>query len=125
MELVFLLVWKARQNSEFQKSRSTLQGLLSQKGASSKEILEAFEALKEAYFPYEKNQTKEENRQMREMLEREVKRGPVQVTPLPELTRPKKSLRQEQQLDRLRKAGMKPISSGDPFGHSARRSQKR
>ena len=43
MEIVFVLVWKMRQNIEFHKSRSLMQALLSQKGADDRTIMQAFD----------------------------------------------------------------------------------
>lgn len=76
-----------RQEIEFQKSRSTLQALLSQKGAEDKEIMKAFNDLKEAFFPFDKNQKKDEIRNLREAMQKELARGPLTITPLEDLTR--------------------------------------
>jgi hypothetical protein len=79
MELLFLIVWKMRQEIEFQKSRSTLQALMSQKGADEKHIKTAFDDLRNAFFPYDKNQKTDELRKMREALRSEMARGPLQI----------------------------------------------
>jgi hypothetical protein len=89
MEMVYLLVWKMRQDIEFHKSRATLQALLSQKGAEDKTIMEAFAALKEAFFPFDRNQKKDEMRQLKEAMVREVARGALSVTPLHDPNRKK------------------------------------
>ena len=81
MEIVFLLIWKMRQDIEFQKSRSTLQALLNQKGAESKHIEDAFNDLRSAFFPFEKNQKKQEIGDLRQAMMREIARGALQVTP--------------------------------------------
>lgn len=89
MELLFLLVWNMRQKIEFQKARSTLQALLSQQGAESKQIMESFEDLREAFFPFDKNEKEDEKRRLRDELMKEVARGPVVVEPMVDLYRPK------------------------------------
>jgi len=87
MEMVFLMVWKARQNIEFQKSRSLVQALLSQKGAESHEIEKAFADLKEAFFPFDRNVRKAELEKMRMAMADELKRGPLSVMPLQDITK--------------------------------------
>lgn len=81
VELVFLLIWKMREGIEFQKSRSTLQALMNQKGAEPKHIEEAFEDLRMAFFPFEKNQKKQEIGNLRQTMMREIARGALSVTP--------------------------------------------
>lgn len=81
MEIFFLLIWKMRQDIEFQKSRSTLQALLNQKGAESKHIEEAFEDLKNSFFPHDKNQRKQEIGNLRQVMMREIARGALAVVP--------------------------------------------
>lgn len=82
LEIVLLLIWKMRQNIEFQKSRATLQALLNQKGAEPKNIESAFADLREAFFPFDKNQRKQEIDQMRNAMLREIQRGPVYFSPM-------------------------------------------
>lgn len=89
MELLFLLVWNMRQRIEFQKARSTLQALLSQQGAESKEILSSFDDLRESFFPFDKNEKEDEKRRLRDELMKEVNRGPVVVVPMVDTYRPK------------------------------------
>jgi hypothetical protein len=89
MEIVFILLWKMRQDIEFQKQRALMQAQLAQKGAESKFILEAFEQLREAFFPFDKNQKKDENNRMREQLLKEIGRGPLAVTVLEDPNRRK------------------------------------
>lgn len=82
MEIVFLLVWKMRQDIEFHKSRATLQALLSQKGAEDKAILEAFNDLREAFFPFDKNEKQSGLKKLKEAMLKEIKRGALSVTPM-------------------------------------------
>lgn len=81
METFHLLIWKMRQDIEFQKSRATLQALMNQKGAESKHIEEAFKDLRSAFFPFEKNQRKQEVGNLRQLMLREVARGALSVVP--------------------------------------------
>lgn len=89
MEIVFILIWKMRQDIEFQKSRATLQALLAQKGAENKMVLEAFEQLREAFFPFDRNQRTDEIKRMRDTLNKEIGRGPLSITPLDDPNRKK------------------------------------
>lgn len=89
MEKLFILVWKMRQDIEFQKSRSTLQALLSQKGAEDKTILSAFEDLREAFFPFDKNQKTDEIRRLKDAMIKEITRGPLSITVLDDPNRRK------------------------------------
>ncbi len=103
VEILFILLWKMRQDIEFHKSRATLQALMSQQGVEGKHIKEAFDSLKEAFFPYGKGQKKGELRQLREQLMQEVKRGPVSITPMQDVNKRKvasRLIRGEQALAR-------------------------
>lgn len=82
METIFLLIWKMRQDIEFQKSRANLQALLNQKGAEQKHIEDAFKDLRGAFFPFEKNQRRQEVAQQRQTLLRFVQQGPIEFTPM-------------------------------------------
>lgn len=115
--MVFLLVWKARQTMRFQEARATLQALLSQKGASSKEILEAFNDLRETFFPFEKNQRTEDLRRMREVLEQEVQRGMMAFRPI-ELPRPRRG-RQDRLREPTVRRGLDPFDSARRRGRGA------
>jgi hypothetical protein len=89
MEIIFLLVWNMRQKIEFQKARAELQALLSQKGAEPKEILQAFDDLRESFFPFDKNAREADLKEMRETLMREVSRGLLSLVPQVDLNRHK------------------------------------
>lgn len=128
MELLFLMVWKMRQEIEFQKSRSQLQALLSQKGAESKEILKAFQDLRESFFPYDKNQKQDEMKNLREALRREAARGPMEIIPLKDPNEDKVKSRLKKgaaevakKQDMERKGGLEKI---DAFDRARRRSRK-
>lgn len=76
---MFILVWKMRQQIEFQKSRSMVQALMAQQGAQDEHIKKAFEDLKESFFPFDKNQKAGELKKMRTVLDFWLKQGPVVV----------------------------------------------
>jgi hypothetical protein len=101
MEIIFLLVWKMRQNIEFQTARSTLQALLNQKGAEPKHIEDAFEDLKNSFFPFEKNQKKQEIGALRQAMMREIARGALSVTPMADPDRRKMANRLVRGQERL------------------------
>ena len=111
MEMVHLLVWKMRQNIEFHKSRATMQALLSLKGAEDKTILAAFDDLKEAFFPFDKNEKKSEIQSLKNEMLREINRGPLAITVLADPNRKKVASRlvkgQEElaQKQRMQQAG--------------------
>jgi len=89
MEMVHLLVWKMRQNIEFHKSRATMQALLSLKGAEDKTIMAAFDDLREAFFPFDKNEKKDELRKLKDEMIKEIGRGPLSITVLADPNRKK------------------------------------
>ena len=82
MEIMFILVWKMKQAIDFQKSRAMIQGLLAQKGADDDIIKQVFDDLKEAFFPFDKNEKKADTQKMREYLMSEVSKGPLSVVPM-------------------------------------------
>lgn len=93
-----------REEREFQKQRAVLQALLNQKGASEKNIMEAFNDLKQSFFPYDKKKKENENKQQKEALMREIARGPVVLTPMasPETAKNRAKLERGQAILRRR-----------------------
>lgn len=87
MEILFLLVWRMRQDIEFQKTRVLVQALMSQKGAEGKQIEQAFAELREACFPFDKNQKEAEIDRLKKAMHREIARGPLVIQPQIDLTR--------------------------------------
>lgn len=77
--LMFLLVFKMRQSIEFQKSRALVQALMSQQGANDEHIKKAFDDLKEAFFPFDRNQRDAELKKMKDAMNYWVNHGPVVV----------------------------------------------
>ncbi len=82
MGVLLLLVWRQRQAIEFQKTRSLIQGLAVQKDADNKIIKDAFDQLKEVFFPFEKNARSSELKKMEEVMKAWVNRGPLAVKAL-------------------------------------------
>lgn len=128
MEMIFLVVWKMRQNIEFQKTRVIVQAQMSQQGVEGKLIEKAFEDLRGAFFPFEKTEREETIDQLRKALTKEIARGGLSIKPMMDLTR--SQMRQKlnrgahilnQRADLLREGRLKPIDQGTPFANSKRR----
>ena len=129
MEALFLVLWKMRQWIEFQKNRTVVQALLSQEGASDKVIAKTFEDLKEAFFPFEGNQREVEIEKLRKILNQELRRGPLKVVPLVDVTRAQLKHRLDQgqqavkeQAELLRRGKLRMLDR-DPF--AKKRGRKR
>ncbi len=89
LEMVFLMVWKMRQQIDFQKNRVTVQALLSQKGAETEHISKAFEDLKDAFFPYDKNEKTAELKRLKQIMYSELSKGPLEIQALEDPNRKK------------------------------------
>lgn len=125
MGIMFLMVQAMRQNLEFQKSRVMAQAMLAQKGADEKSISEAFDMLKEAFFPFDKNQKKAQLKDMRTQMLREISRGPLGITPMADPNRKKVASRlvqgqgEQTRREQMTKAGA--LSSMDAFDQARKR----
>ena len=127
MEILFLVLWRMRQQIEFHKSRVVVQSLLSQEGVSGESIEKAFEDLRNAFFPFEENAKSAEEEKLRKVLYRELARGPLKVTPMVDVTKEglKQKLHQGQQelkeqARQLQTGRLRPLDQ-DPFEKSRRR----
>lgn len=126
--MMFLLVYHMRQKIEFQKSRALIQALMAQQGAQDETIKKVFEDLKEAFFPFDKNQNAAELKKMRQAMDHWVKHGPVVVEAqdtgqqnrriASKLLRGKKDL-----ADRTTKEQQGKIVGLDPFQKAKRRAR--
>lgn len=87
MEIVFLVIWRMRQQIEFHKSRVLVQALLNQQGAEAKHIESAYEDLRGAFFPFEKTQREDEIVDLKKVMHRELAKGALSVTPMMDMTR--------------------------------------
>ncbi len=125
--IMFLLVFKMRQSIEFQKSRALVQALMSQQGANDEHIKKAFDDLKEAFFPFDKNQRSAELKKMRDAVNYWVNQGPVvieaQMDPRQERRMASKLARGSRELE-MRKSQEKSgrFIDLDPFPNRKRRS---
>lgn len=130
MEMIFLSVWKMRQNIEFQKTRVVVQAQLSQQGVEGKLIEQAFEDLRQSFFPFEKTQREETNDLLRKALHKEVARGGLMIKPQVDLTRAqmrqkltKGAMVVNQKADLLRQGRLKPLDQTSPFQAAKRRTR--
>lgn len=129
MEILILVLWRMRQNIEFQKSRAVMTALLNQQGAEAKFIEKAYADLKEAFFPFEKSDREEEISVLKKVMEKELARGPLSVKPMVDVTRNnmKAKLAQgdkvmQDRARQLRKGTLKTLEA-DPFQTARSRSR--
>ena len=123
-----LLVWKMRQAIDFQKSRSLVQALMSQKDANDDLIKKVFTDLKEAFFPFDKNQKEAEYKKMRDQMQRWIQHGPVAID-VQDTGRPAKitsRLLKGQQafIDRMKSEKQDKQRGTDPYKQATRRVRK-
>lgn len=129
MEALIIAVWVRRQEIAFQTARAQIQALLSQQGADDETIQKAFEDLKQCFFPYLANAQQEQKKQMRDVLEREVRRGPLAVVPQVDLFKPTiasklaKGEKALQQRAALLQQGQ--LTNMDPFRTARRKTRRR
>jgi len=128
METLFLVLWRMRQQVDFQKSRVLVQALMNQQGAEPKHIEEAFEDLRESFFPFEQAKRDEEIKDLKKVMHRELARGPMSVKPMVDMTREtmKKKLSQgqaalQERADLLQSGRLQNLDQGDPFERARRR----
>jgi hypothetical protein len=81
MELLFILLWKMRQDVEFQRTRSTIQALYALHPNEDKNVANAFEDYRKAFFPFSDEKKDDEKKDMQAALMREISKGPIQVSP--------------------------------------------
>ena len=116
-----LVLWRMRQNIEFQKERAVLTALLNQQGAEPKNIEKAFKDLRAAFYPFEKTQKETEISTLKKAMERELARGALSVKPMMDLTKEhmkkklaKGQLALQERASKLRKGNLKSLDR-DPF----------
>jgi hypothetical protein len=121
MEILFMVLWRMRQQTEFHKSRAVIQALMSQEGVEGEAVEKAFEDLRNAFFPFEESMKAEQDKKFRKILFKELARGPLRVTPMTDVT--KESLKQKlnqgqrelrEQARQLRSGQLRPLDR-DPF----------
>lgn len=126
MGIMFLLVWKMRQAIDFQKSRSLIQALMSQQGAQDENIKKVFDELKEAFFPFDKNQRDADIKKMRQAMDYWVKHGPVVVQAQDDGKQQKKiasriAKGQQSLANRLKSEQSGEVTRLDPYTQAKRR----
>ncbi len=83
-----LLVWRMRQDIEFQKTRVTVNATLAaaaqgdQIATANKELQEAWQDYLDEAYPYQKGQRVRTDQAAVDFLKQEVAKGPLTVTPL-------------------------------------------
>lgn len=128
MGIMFLLVFKMRQTIEFQKSRVLVQALMSQKEAQDEHIKKAFDDLREAFFPFDKNQKEADLKKMRGAMDFWVKHGPVVVEAQDDGKQSRKMATklakgQQNLADRLTQVKQGQVKELDPFTKAQRRTR--
>lgn len=83
-----LLVWRMRQDIEFQKTRVMVNAMVASAAqgdniqAANKELQEAWQDYLDEVYPYQKGQRNRTDSAAIEFLKQEVAKGPLTVTPL-------------------------------------------
>ena len=122
MEILMLVLWRMRQNIDFQKSRAIITALLNQQGAEPKQIEKSYNDLRAAYFPFESGEREEEIAVLKKVMQKELARGPLSVKPMVDLTRDtmKRKLAKGDRILReransLRQGSLTALDEKDPF----------
>lgn len=88
MESLMLLVWRMRQDVEFQRTRVLANAIIvsAQQGGENDKILrESWEAYRGALLPYQKAMTETQDKKAMDFLRREISAGPLKVIPMQSL----------------------------------------
>lgn len=91
-----LLVWQYRQTIRLHETRAIVQSVLAAQGDSQelqKAAQSAWESFMDELLPYQRGQRKRHDQAAIDYLKQEAARGPLKVTPLVPLHRPKSKLR--------------------------------
>ena len=128
MGIMFILVWKMRQQIDFQKSRSLIQALLAQQGAQDESIKKVYEDLTEAFFPFDKNQKSADLKKMRDAMSHWIAQGPVIMEPMDDGSSKRKlasrlAQGQKNLADRLTLQKEGKIMEMDPFQRAKQRNR--
>ena len=76
-EAVFLYVWLKRQDAEVQKTRLIVQTAINQD-----EVPKVYKEYLQAVYPFAKEMSQEQERKLKERIEKEVARGPILFRPI-------------------------------------------
>lgn len=96
LESLMLLVWQYRQTIRLHETRAIVQSVLAAQGDSQelqKAAQSAWESFMDELLPYQRGQRKRHDQAAIDYLKQEAARGPLKVTPLVPLHRPKSKLR--------------------------------
>jgi len=98
LESVMLLVWRARQDIELQKTRAVVQAIMSAASDAVEEANKNFEKvwkdLLDEMYPFQKNSRHKGDTSAMAFLKREIAKGPLTVTPLQPVGRARSKLRE-------------------------------
>lgn len=85
-----LLVWRMRQEIEFQRTRALVNTIIvssqPDRTDAAKMLEQHWDEFRHTMFPYQRAMTQSQDQAALEYLRKEVARGPVQVRPLAPLT---------------------------------------
>lgn len=96
LESLMLLVWQMRQAIRLQETRAIVQAILaanSEDQGLQKAIKESWDSYVDELMPYQRGARKRQDKGAIDFLKREVARGPLKVTPLVPLHKPRSRLR--------------------------------
>lgn len=118
MEILFMLLWRMREEKEFNKNRALIQAnVLNLK--EPKAAIDAFRDYQNSWMPFIKRTKELEDKKFKEIMLREIERGPVRVIPM-RTERPKgikQGLKKGEEAIRKRAQLLKEgkLKSLDPF----------
>jgi len=96
LESLMLLVWRARQDIELQKTRAIVQSTLaaaSDADEGNKQLKEVWQDLLDEMFPFQRGSRKKGDQTAMDFLKREIAKGPLRVTPLQPVGKGRSKLR--------------------------------
>jgi hypothetical protein len=88
LESLMLMVWRARQDIELQKTRSIVGAIVASSAEgeniekANKQMTDTWADLLDEMYPYQRNKREKEEQSAIKYLLQEVARGPLKVTPL-------------------------------------------
>lgn len=101
MESLILIVWRMRQDIQLQEKRALVTAVVaagSDAENRDKVVQEAWQGYLDEYYPYKRNIIQTQDQKAIEYLKSEVKKGPLQVTPLQALNKGSSKLRRQKDI---------------------------
>lgn len=98
MESLILIVWRMRQDITLQEKRALVTAVVaagSDAENRDKVVQDAWQAYLDEYYPYKRHVVQNQDQRAIEYLKSEVKKGPLQVTPLQPLNKGSSKLRKQ------------------------------